>query len=276
MNVSRAGLNRIANPGLTLEEFFELSGSIGVRAVELRNDLEGIDIIDSLKPHTVRELASANGVSILTINALQKFNVPSLRAELMSELKELLALAQSIGCAAVVLCPNNDRGDTRDGQTVFRDTVDALKALSPLFEMARVYGYIEPLGFQECSLRSKRVAVDAIRRSGSTRFKILHDTFHHAIGPDDAKVIENDIEPGEIGLVHVSGVAAPLPPGGYRDGHRILVGMDDKMENREQVTLLEERGYTGYYSFEPFSPLVQTLSPSALAAEIKTSLANLG
>lgn len=276
MNLSRIALNRIIIPSLKLAEFFEFAATIGVRAVELRNDLHGADVIDGMRPHEARDLAARNGLQILTINALQKFNLKSRKPELMSEIKELLALAQGLGCRAIVLCPNNDKADKRDSHTVFKETVEALAAFAPLFEHAGIFGYIEPLGFPECSLRSKLTALQAIRESGSRRYKVLHDTFHHAIGPDGDASLDGTIAPEDIGLVHISGVDAEKPAAGYRDEHRVLVGKNDKMGNKAQIEILERRGYSGFYSFEPFSRLVQTVSPSALATAIKESLANLG
>ena len=61
-------------------------------------------------------------------------------------------------------------------------------------------GFVEPLGFAECSLRSKKMAIQAIRESGQDVYRLVHDTFHHFLGPDDR------IFPAETGIVHISGV----------------------------------------------------------------------
>ena len=276
MHLSRIALNRIIIPSLKLPEFFKFAASMGIGAVELRNDLDGSDVVDGMRPHEVRDLASKNGLQILTINALQKFNLKSRKPELMSELKELLALAQGLDCRAVVLCPNNDTADRRDPKTAYQETVESLVAFAPLFESAGVFGYIEPLGFPECSLRSKLTAIQAIRESGGRRFKVLHDTFHHAIGTDGDAALSEKIALPDIGLVHISGVEAPKPAGGYRDEHRVLVGKDDRIGNKAQIEILERRGYSGFYSFEPFSRQVQSLSSSALEKAIRESVAELG
>jgi 2-keto-myo-inositol isomerase len=275
MNPSRISLNRILSPNLSIEEFFSLAARIGAQAVELRNDLEHVDTIDRLSPEAVTELAEKHSLSILTINALLHFNLASRRTELESELRMLLRLASSIACRAIVLIPHNAVDDTRDIDTSYRETVAALKAFAPYFEEAGVMGYIEPLGFPECSLRSKLTALKAIRESGGGPYRIIHDTFHHAVGPDDNDTLATTIPVEDIGLVHISGVEARLPPAQYKDAHRLLVTEKDRLENRDQIMILEKRNYRGYYSFEPFSPVVQRLAAPDLENALRKSIAYL-
>jgi 2-keto-myo-inositol isomerase len=67
-------------------------------------------------------------------------------------------------------------------------------------------------------------------------------------------------------------VESDIPASEYRDSHRILVGPADRMKNREQIRRLDGLGYTGLFSFEPFSPSVQRLGEAELAAAIRKSL----
>lgn len=46
-----------------------------MNAVELRNDLPGGAVLDGLSASRVRALAEAYGIRILTINAIQRFNL---------------------------------------------------------------------------------------------------------------------------------------------------------------------------------------------------------
>ena len=275
MKPSRISLNRILSPRLSLDEFFRLAHSVGATAVELRNDMEGVDTIDALPPDRVKELADEQGLAILTINALQHFNLGARRTELESELRSLVRLAASISCAAIVLVPHNAIDDSRDADTAYRETVAALNAFAPYLEETGLMGYVEPLGFPECSLGSKLTALKAIRESGGGPYRIVHDTFHHAIGPDDNDALATTIPIEDIGLVHISGVEADLPREKCRDEHRLLVGEGDRLENREQITILERRGYRGYYSFEPFSPEVQRLDVAALETALEESIDRL-
>jgi 2-keto-myo-inositol isomerase len=79
-------------------------------------------------------------------------------------------------------------------------------------------------------------------------FKLVHDTFHHAVAGEDA------FFPERTGLVHISGVEDPgLALASMRDPHRVLVGPRDRIGNVGQVAQLLAGGYAGYLSFEPFA-----------------------
>ncbi len=268
----RFSLNRIISPSLTLGEFLELTARLGLSKVELRNDLDARDPVDDMKPAAFARMAADHGVGVISINALQKFNLAAARAKASDELKRLLDLSAAIGCKAVVLCPNNDAADARSHARRIGETIDALAAFGPLFRSAGILGYVEPLGFAISSLASLVVAQDAIRESGQSCFKVVHDTFHHFIGPDDQSVLGTTYGISMTGLVHVSGVEANIPRDACRDEHRVLVGPADTMKSKEQILHLEKLGYAGDYSFEPFSPEIQKLGKSELAAALRQSL----
>jgi 2-keto-myo-inositol isomerase len=272
IDMKRFGLNRIVAPSLSLAAFYDLAVSVGIAKVELRNDIGGKDPIDGMKPSEALALAKARGIEVATINALQKFNLASARSPASKELDALLELASAIGCKAIVLCPNNDAADKRSAAQRLSETVDSLVAFGPRFEKAGVLGYVEPLGFGISSLASLVVAQEAIRKSGFSCYRIVHDTFHHHIGPDDLAILGKSYSIANTGLVHISGVESDIPTSEYRDAHRVLVGPGDRMKNKEQLVTLEKLGYTGLYSFEPFSPAVQKLDAKALAAALKKSL----
>ena len=263
LDTGRISLNRIVYPGVGMEEFFAITAELGLGKVELRNDLPGGRIIDDLTPDQVRKLAAKHRIQILTINALQKFNLPSNLAKATQELKGLIELARSIGCRAIVLCPNNDTADRRTPEQSLRDTTAALKAFRPQFESAGVLGYVEPLGFPESSLRSVLSASQAIREAGGSCYRMVFDTFHHYLGPDTAEDVEKKLDVSLVGLVHASGVEAELDKGAMKDGHRVLVTNDDRMGNVAQIARLVARGYAGDVSLEPFSEQVQKLDRKA-------------
>ena len=269
---SRISLNRILSPGVSLEEFFKLCSELGLHKVELRNDLSGTGIIDSYSPKQIKGLSEKYDIKVLTINALQKFNLAAVFQEVLKELKELIDLAVTIDCEAIVLVPNNDVNDKRGSEVIIRETVAALKAFGPLFEDHDILGYIEPLGFTECSLRSKVTAMQAIQESGCNNYKIVHDTFHHHLGPDTGATLENDYDISGTGLIHVSGVESDIPANNYKDDHRILITEEDKLKNIEQLKLLLKLGYKGDISFEPFAKEVQTMDIEALKAAISQSI----
>ena len=259
MKPTRIALNRIIYPNLDLEGFVALTAELGLSMVELRNDLPSGQIIDGMEPEKVRELADQYGTSIVSINALQRFNLLSQLPAAMEELSELLELSAAIHCPAIVLCPLNDEEDTREPQQSFEETVRCLQACQPMFADAGVMGYIEPLGFTESSLASLITAQAAIRESQAPCYRLVYDTFHHAIGPDSIEKLETELNVELIGLVHASGVEGDLPRERYRDEHRVLITEADRFQNVEQISFLLSRGFAGPVSLEPFSAEIQNL-----------------
>jgi len=73
--------NRIIYPNLKLEDFYKFTKDLGLNKIESRNDLPGGKIIDSYTPGQLKELSKKYGVEILTINALQKFNLGAILPE---------------------------------------------------------------------------------------------------------------------------------------------------------------------------------------------------
>lgn len=271
----RFALNRIACPALGLEDFFKFTADLGLSKVEIRNDLPGGAVIDGMPPATAAELARRHGISIISINALQKFNLKAAEAGNLAELEKLLELAAVLRCTAIVLCPNNDTRDHRDARSRVEETVGALAAFGPSFTKRGVLGWVEPLGFPESSLSSVIVAGEAVKRSGFDCYRIVYDTFHHYLGPDTADDIDAAFASRQAGLIHVSGVESSIPREKYRDEHRVLLSPADRMGSREQIARMVSLGYAGDISFEPFSAEVQRMSRDALAAALEKSIESL-
>jgi 2-keto-myo-inositol isomerase len=272
IDIRRFALNRITCPALSLEEFFRLAADLGLSKVELRNDLPGGRITDDMKPAQAAALAEKHGVRIITVNALQKFNLASAKARLSEELEALLDTVAALRCPAVVLCPNNDTKDTRDAPTRLSETVAALSAFGPSFTRRGIVGLVEPLGFAECSLPSLVTAVTAITRSGQGCYRVVYDTFHHFLGPETEKEIGTAYDVSHTGLIHVSGVESPIAKERYRDEHRVLPGASDRTFCREQIARHVRLGYTGDISLEPFAPEVQKLPRPKLSDALRASL----
>ncbi|MGA2380212.1 MAG: TIM barrel protein [Spirochaetia bacterium] len=268
----RFALNRIACPSLDLEDFFRFTTDLGLSKVEIRNDLPGGAVIDGVPPAKAVELAQRHGIRILSINALQKFNLKAVQAKNQADLEKLLELASALHCTAIVMCPNNDTQDHRDARTRVEETVAALKAFGPSFTKRGIQGWVEPLGFAESSLASIVVAGETIKRSGFDCYRIVYDTFHHYLGPDTEGDIDGAFASLQAGLIHVSGVEASIPREKCRDEHRVLLSPADRMGSREQIARMVTHGYMGDISFEPFSPEVQRMRRSELAAAVKSSI----
>jgi 2-keto-myo-inositol isomerase len=260
-------LNRIISPHLPLPEFFELAGDLGFESVELRNDLAGKEILDGLSDDTVQKLLDATGIKPLTINALYPFEDARALEANLRKLKGLIAEAERINCSQIVLCPLNEPGDPRSVDQKADQLVTALNAFGPLLAEAKMTGLIEPLGFSVSALRTKKAAFTGISRCDYPgAYKLLHDTFHHYLGE------EADFFPGETALVHVSGVLPGKARGAITDLDRVLVTGDDILDNRGQVATLRKSGYTGPYSFEPFSQEVQSLPVATLKNDLQKSI----
>nr|ABR12865.1 Orf11 [Mesorhizobium sp. CJ1] len=251
-------LNHMVAPSLRSDAFFALCRRVGVAQAEIRSDLAGNAIMDGTPAVEIGSQARNAGVSLISINALQRFNewTPAREAEAIA----LADYAQAAGAAALVLVPVNDGSGRADGERQ-KNARTALRGLKPILSDRGVVGLVEPLGFAICSLRSKREAADAIADiDGVGAFGLVHDTFHHFLAGEPALFAEM------TGLVHISGVAdKEVGIDDMRDPHRVLVDEKDRLDNIGQIRALQSAGYAGPLSFEPFSPAVHELDDPARA-----------
>jgi 2-keto-myo-inositol isomerase len=250
-----------------LSEFFQFANDLGFKYVELRNDLPGKEILDGLPADAVRQLLDVTRITPLTINALSRFEDERALDTNLLKLKGLIAQAKRIDCSQIVLCPLNEAGDPRGPGQRADQLVTVLNAFGPLFAEAKMTGLIEPLGFSVSALRTKEKALAGISQCdypGS--YKLLHDTFHHYLGE------EEDFFPEETALVHVSGVLPGKARSAITDSDRVLVTSDDILDNRGQLATLLKGGYTGPFSYEPFSQEVQMLPVTALKTDLQKSI----
>ena len=252
----RFALNHMTAPQLGLAEFFALASKLGINQVEIRNDIGGKPILDGTSPAVVKSIAADAGVSIITINALQRFNEWNATRE--AEAIALADYARACGAEAIILVPVNDGSGRADGERQ-RNLRIALAGLKPILADRGIAGLVEPLGFEICSLRRKSEAAEAIDAVGGS-FSIVHDTFHHYLAGEAA------IFPERTGLVHVSGVdRAGVAVADMRDGDRVLVGPGDRIGNVAQLRTLLDAGYSGSFSFEPFAEELRALRDPAVA-----------
>ena len=260
----RFALNRMVAPHLSLPDFIQLAATLKCDAIEIRNDLADKQIEFGTPASRVRELCAAQGIKVLSINALYPFDVWN--DERRAQAIKLATYARECGAQGLVMCPLNEQGDTRNEAQRAAGLRTALSELAPILREYAILGFIEPLGFEECALRRKRVAVEAIKAIGGLDvFRLVHDTFHHHLAS------EHEFFPELTGLVHISGVEdAEAPLNSIRDGHRVLVGEGDILGNAAQIDTLLSTGYSGYLSFEPFAESVHELADiqQALGASI--------
>jgi 2-keto-myo-inositol isomerase len=240
-------LNHMACPTLSPQQLVEAAISLGIEAVELRNDVKENSVTDRKVAETVRRLAEENDIEVLSINALYPFNIwNSERAEKAEELAELVRLSGGLG---LVCCPLVDADFSANENERRAMLKEALQGLKPILLKNHIKGFIEPLGFPISSLRFKKEATEVIREVDSGNlFGLVHDTFHHC-GSGETRMY-----PEMTGLVHVSGVEdESISFSDMLDGHRLFVGPKDRLGSVDQVRQLIDSGYKGYISFEPFA-----------------------
>ena len=263
-------LNRVTKPQIPLEAFLAFAAELGIQRVEVRNDFTEKGILDGLGDAELRRALAATRTQILTINALYPFEDLRALPENLLKLEGMIQEAKRVDCPYIVLCPLNDATDPRTPAQRAQELVTALDAYGPLFEAAGMIGLIEPLGFEICALRTKAAALAGIQQSKfPTRFKLLHDTFHHFLSG------ETEFFPRETAVVHVSGVLAGKAKPAITDEDRILVTQGDIMDNRGQVKALLAGGCTAAISYEPFSSQVRELPMGELKGQLQQSIGYL-
>jgi 2-keto-myo-inositol isomerase len=241
-------LNHMTVARLSFRDLVALAARLGCVGIEVRNDLQQ-PLFDGLDPQEAGEMIRAAGLRLLAVAEVKRFNDWS--DDKAAEARALMKIAQAAGAEAVSLIPRNDNQGMGNGERQAALRV-ALKGLKPMLEDHDLIGLVEPLGFEICALRYKTEAVDGIEAvGGKGRFRLVHDTFHHALahgGP---------IFPEHTGIVHVSGVIdQQVSLSQMRDLHRVLVTPGDRLGNIEQLAALLAAGWNGAVSYEAFSPEV--------------------
>jgi 2-keto-myo-inositol isomerase len=256
-------LNHMVAPQLSYAAFFDLAVSLGVNAVEIRNDIAS-SLMGPKNAKMIANLAKEKGLTIVTVNALQRFNQwTKAKADEAKKLAEYTALT---GAKALILVPTNDVKFQPDRAARLGGLRESLQGLAPILKQNGLTGLVEPLGFAECSLRLKAEAIAAIDDVGATKqFKVTHDTFHHYVAGEKKMFADR------TGLIHISGVSdSNATIDTMRDQHRVLVDKTDRINNRGQVRRLVADGFKGYVSFEPFAASVH--KDKAIARSLARSM----
>ncbi len=249
--MTKRALNHMAAPRHDWADLIQLAKALDCVGVEFRNDLDG-DLFDGAAPKAVGETVAAAGLRILALAEVKAFDDWS--DSKRDEAAALASIAHDCGAEMLSLIARNDgmAVDPTERKTNLRK---ALVGLKPVLEEHGLIGLIEPLGFKTCSLRFKNEVVEAIEEVGGLdRFRIVHDTFHHAVAGG------GEIFPALTGIVHVSGVPnTGIDVEDFEDPMRILVDENDRLQTTLQVAQLLDGGYDGPISFEPFAPEVHAL-----------------
>jgi 2-keto-myo-inositol isomerase len=251
-------------PSRSIIGLLELANSLGLGAIELRNDIGPHSITSRQQAAEAGRAAKTFGIEIISINALQRFNEWS--DQRAREAEVLANMAKAAAARGLVLCPVNAADDKATPEEKRRQLRAALGALAPILRDRGLLGLVEPLGFTTCSLRSKREAAEAIDEVGvADVMRLVHDTFHHHLAG------EPEFFPESTGLVHISGVNdKSVPVAGLQDAHRVLVDGRDRLDTSGQIRTLLGGGFHGPLSFEPFAESVHRSID--IAADIRASM----
>ena len=256
-------MNRTCAPGKTLAEFIQLAQMVGLRAVEIRNDIEGQEFADGTPAAELRARLEGAGLKVASVNALQRFN--DWNDDRAEEARRLVAYAAALGAPGLVLCPVHtlENWTSAEAEAKLRD---GLRNLAPILREHGVKGYVEPLGMQHSTLKRQAMAVAAIGDiDGWDCYQLCYDTFQFFRCGDD------QLYPQHIGLAHMSGIRrTDLRPAHLTEPDRGLVFPGDRVGNIAQLQTLKAAGYAGFISMEPFDPAVQT-DPD-LAQHLRASL----
>ena len=241
-NISLA-LNQIILPEAPFSDFIYFAKKLDVDAIEIRNDIR-TNLIKENDPLQVKEECEKNSIKILSINALQKFNIWN--SDRKDELISLCKYADKANIDYIVLVPLND-GSINSENNIYQLLKNSLIHINNVLKDYNVNGLVEPLGFNQSSLRYKSLAVEVINNLQIDNIQLLHDTFHHKISND------YNFFPSLTGLVHFSGVSNIYKDINLEDNHRSIVNKLDIINNVDQIKKFVKENYNGYFSFEPFS-----------------------
>lgn len=248
----RRALNHMTVPGLDYAAFLDLAQSLDCEGVEVRNDIAR-PLFDGLAPVAAGELARERGLRLVGLSQVYPFNDWSTTTA--QAVRELLAIGAAAGAETISLIPRNDGVGLANGERQAQLKL-ALGEIKPMLADTGIVALVEPLGFQRSSLRHKQELVDVIEAlDARAEFRLVHDTFHHALAGGGA------FFPEYTGIVHISGVVDPgLSLEQMEDEHRVLVDSDDRLGNVAQIAELQAAGYDGVISYECFAPSVHALA----------------
>ena len=138
-------INRICASRMPFPAFAAMARRLGVDTIEIRNDLANVETRDGTAAAEIGATAAAHGLTIRSVNALQRFD--RFDTDRATEARELARYAAECGAQALVLCPTNDRADPRTPSQRHDDLVHALSQLQTLLAEHGLLGLVESLAF---------------------------------------------------------------------------------------------------------------------------------
>lgn len=238
-------INHMSVKNMPFSGLLDAALQLGCAGVEIRNDLSQ-ELFDGDSAKHAGRLIASSGLQVFALAEVKAFN--HFTDETRSSAIELMQLAADCGAPGVALIPRCDGHGTEQSERISQ-LRHAITELKPLLAEHELLGFIEPLGFEQSSLRSKSEAIDVIGQcNANNHFRLVHDTFHHYLaggGP---------VFPAMTAMIHVSGVVEQgLALNEIRDEHRVLVDQHDRLQTISQLRGFHKEGYSGPVSMEAFS-----------------------
>ena len=149
---------------------------------------------------------------------------PQQRNAFLDGLRESIAAAKSIGCAALITQSGPDTGEPRVRQA--QSILDGLRAAAPLLEESGVTLLLEPLNRRrdhpDTYLESSQEAFELVSAVGSPNVKVLFDLYHQQVSEGDllAHLLPHLDKVGHLHAAAVPGRSALL--GGELDYPTLL------------------------------------------------------
>ncbi|MCX0279517.1 sugar phosphate isomerase/epimerase family protein [Bombilactobacillus mellis] len=276
IDISRFCLNRKAAPAITLDKTIPLVANLGIKNIELRNDLYGAPdnttILDHLPDTKVKQLLDDNNVAIETINAVGNMDSREMIDTNLQSLKQMLEMTKNLNLRNIVFCPVRSQDDQRSAQQRQDEAVANVQDYSQLLKQYNVNGLIEPLGFLDGTLRFPWEGQAVIDKAGVDNFKLVADTFHYYLANVTETEFHNKVDVSYIGLVHLSSVLDHKEREKLDDQDRYMLDEHDIMDSVQIAHNIETAGYQGLYAFEPFSDDLKQYDEERVQEEISRSI----
>lgn len=278
INNSNLCLNRKSAPNLPITDFIKLAHDLGIKHVELRNDLgsepDNKNILDGMSISEFNDLLKQYDVQVEDINSLGSTDLLSQKEDNLKDLNEMITIAKGIGAKKILFCPVMDKHDYRSNNEKFTEGVKTVKVFAKQLEEEGMSGLFETLGFPESSVRTPFRAIDIIKEAGADNFKVVADLFHWFMGGVTRKDLDEKLDVSQVGLIHMSTVEVKRPKSKLTDQDRVLLGdpNHDNISAYDTIKWFANSQFDGLFSFEPFSNELHKWNYEKAKANLTTSI----
>ena len=233
----------LACPNWSTEQVVDNAVRLGYDAIELRLlDGEVIDPVrDAEKVKQAVTLSRSRGIEVCTLDTSCRFNIrdPQERAKHLADLENWIRLSQEV--QVPILRVFGGKSDGSEDEAVSW-VVESLSQIAPQAERASAIVVLET----HDAFSSSHLVAKILQQVNSPSVAALWDSHHPYRVGESAEEVLKTLD-GHIAHVHVKD--ARRDPVDSSKWHLVLVG-EGEVPVREQLTLLQQHGYTGYASVE--------------------------